>query len=64
MSEELRKLDALEQNIRESRAVMNELSIRGVSLGMSKKKIDEEVREALVSHMEKVIEKKLQKMIR
>ncbi len=63
MSEDLRILDALEDNIRQSRAVMDEMSILGVSLGMTQKKIDEEVREAVMAHMEKVIDKKMQKMI-
>ena len=30
---------------------------------MTQKKIDEEVREAVMAHMEKVIDKKMQKMI-
>tara|TARA_R100001509_G_scaffold31499_1_gene16741 strand:- start:7253 stop:7447 length:195 start_codon:yes stop_codon:yes gene_type:complete len=64
MTEDLKILDAIADNIRESRAVMDDLSIYGVSLGMSQEQIDAEVREALVSHMEKVIEKKMQKMFR
>ena len=62
MSEDLRILDNIADNIRQSRAVMDELSILGVSLGMTEKKIDEEVREALMAHMEKVIDKKMQKI--
>ena len=64
MTEDLKILDDIADNIRESRAVMDDLSIYGVSLGMSQEQIDAEVREALVSHMEKVIEKKMQKMFR
>tara|TARA_Y100001937_G_C7061630_1_gene304003 strand:- start:70 stop:264 length:195 start_codon:yes stop_codon:yes gene_type:complete len=64
MTEDLKILDDIADNIRESRAVMDDLSIYGVSLGMSQEQIDAEVREALMSHMEKVIEKKMQKMFR
>ena len=63
MSKDLRILDDIAENIRQSRAVMDELSVLGVSLGMSQKQIDAEVREALMAHMEKVIEKKMQKML-
>ena len=63
MSEDLRILDDIADNIRQSRAVMDELSILGVSLGMSQKQIDEEVREAIMAHMDKVIEKRMQKIL-
>tara|TARA_R100000908_G_C3703211_1_gene112833 strand:- start:599 stop:793 length:195 start_codon:yes stop_codon:yes gene_type:complete len=63
MSEDLRILDDIADNIRQSRAVMDELSILGVSLGMSQKQIDEEVREAIMVHMDKVIEKRMQKIL-
>lgn len=63
MSQDLKILDDLEDNIRGSRAVMDELSIQGVSLGMSQKQIDDEVREALKAHMDKVIEKRMQKIL-
>lgn len=63
MSQNLKILDDIEDNIRESRAVMDELSIQGVSLGMSQKQIDDEVREALMAHIEKVIEKRKEKIL-
>ena len=63
MTEDLKILDDIADNIRESRAVMDELSILGVSLGMSQKQIDEEVREAIMVHMDKVIEKRMQKIL-
>jgi hypothetical protein len=63
MSEDLKILDDIADNIRESRSAMDELSIYGVSLGMSEKQINAEVREALLAHMEKVIEKKMQKIL-
>tara|TARA_R100000900_G_C3261291_1_gene149600 strand:- start:368 stop:562 length:195 start_codon:yes stop_codon:yes gene_type:complete len=63
MTEDLKILDDIADNIRESRAVMDELSILGVSLGMSQKQIDEEVREAIMAHMDKVIEKRMQKIL-
>jgi len=63
MSEDLRILDNIADNIRQSRAAMNELSILGVSLGMSQEQIDEEVREAILIHMDKVIEKRMQKIL-
>ena len=63
MAQDLKILDDIADNIRESRAVMDELSIYGVSLGMSQKQIDEEVREAIMAHMDKVIEKRMQKIL-
>ena len=63
MTEDLKILDDIADNIRESRAVMDELSILGVSLGMSQKQIDAEVREAIMAHMDKVIEKRMQKIL-
>tara|TARA_R100000231_G_scaffold128721_1_gene99866 strand:+ start:378 stop:572 length:195 start_codon:yes stop_codon:yes gene_type:complete len=63
MSEDLRILDNIADNIRQSRAAMDELSILGVSLGMSQEQIDEEVREAIMTHMDKVIEKRMQKIL-
>ena len=63
MVEDLRILDNIADNIRQSRAVMDELSILGVSLGMSQEKIDEEVKEAIMAHMDKVIEKRMQKIL-
>ena len=63
MIEDLRILDNIADNIRQSRAVMNELSILGVSLGMSQEQIDEEVKEAIMTHMDKVIEKRMQKIL-
>lgn len=63
MGSEMRILDDLARNIRESRAVMDELSVYGVSLGMSQEQIDREVREALTAYMDKVIEKKMQKIL-
>lgn len=63
MTQDLKILDDIADNIRESRAVMDELSILGVSLGMSQKQIDAEVREAIMAHMDKVIEKRMQKIL-
>lgn len=63
MSEDLRILDDIADNIRQSRAVMDELSILGVSLGMSQEQIDVEVKEAIMTHMDKVIEKRMQKIL-
>lgn len=63
MNEDLRILDNIADNIRQSRAVMDELSILGVSLGMSQEQIDVEVKEAIMTHMDKVIEKRMQKIL-
>jgi hypothetical protein len=63
MGSEMRILDDLARNIRESRAAMDELSVYGVSLGMSQEQIDREVREALTAYMDKVIETKMKKML-
>ena len=63
MTQDLKILDDIADNIRESRAVMDELSILGVSLGMSQKQIDAEVREAIMARMDKVIEKRMQKIL-
>lgn len=63
MSEDLRILDNIADNIRQSRAVMDELSILGVSLGMSEEQIDREVKEAIMAHMDKVIGKRMQKIL-
>ena len=63
MTEDLKILDDIADNIRESRAVMNDLSIYGVSLGMSQEQIDAEVREAIMSHVDKVLEKRIQKIL-
>lgn len=63
MTQDLKILDDIEDNIRESRAGMDKLSMYGVSLGMSQKQIDEEVREAIMAHIDKVIDKRMQKIL-
>ena len=63
MTEDMNILDDIADNIRESRAVMDDLSIYGVSLGMSQEQIDAEVREAIMSHVDKVLEKRIQKIL-
>tara|TARA_R100000234_G_C4915492_1_gene141776 strand:+ start:125 stop:319 length:195 start_codon:yes stop_codon:yes gene_type:complete len=63
MTEDMNILDDIADNIRESRAVMDDLSIHGVSLGMSQEQIDAEVREAIMSHVDKVLEKRIQKIL-
>ena len=63
MTEDLKILDDIADNIRESRAVMDDLSIYGVSLGMSQEQIDNEVRDAIMAHVDKVLEKRIQKIL-
>ena len=64
MKESIRKLDDIIANIRESRAVMDELSIDGVSLGMTEKQIDREVSDAIEAHIDMLLEKRVQEMFR
>ena len=64
MKESIRKLDDIIANIRESRAVMDELSIDGVSLGMSEEQIDREISDAIEAHIYMVLVSKVQEMLR
>ena len=64
MKESIRKLEDIIANIRESRAVMDELSIDGVSLGMTEKQIDREVSDAIEAHIDMLLEKRVQEMFR
>ena len=64
MKESIRKLDDIIANIRESRAVMDELSIDGVSLGMSEEQIDREISDAIEAHIDMVLESRVQEMLR
>ena len=43
---------------------MDELSIDGVSLGMSEEQIDREVSDAIEAHIDMVLESRVQEMLR